>query len=67
MEYNRLKVIDNDDNTIIKINDNDITAGITKYSLERTGKNMNLIKLSLEMILTPEEIKIKKNSKSSNN
>lgn len=52
----------------IRLNDQDITKGILKYSVSRNSESDNTLILSLKMIVIPNkvEIELKKNSKSSN-
>ena len=51
----------------VRLNGQDITQGILKYSISRNSENDNTLILSLEMVVVPDkvEIELKKNSKSS--
>lgn len=50
----------------IKLNNQDITKGITKYSISRLAETNETVIVNLEMVVIPEKICIKKNQKSSN-
>lgn len=65
--FNKLSLIDKEaGNVKVLLNGQDITNGISSYTITRIADDLKYVKLSLEMKVIPENIEIKKEQKSSN-